>query len=97
MNKELEGAKTKRKCDSCGQWIAGRPKFCPLCFDYVDLNEKREDLKEMEKQRVKEEKRAAFNSKPAHIRFFLTIGHAAEVVYVSIMSFIGWLLLWIAG
>lgn len=89
--------KVERKCDSCGQWITGVHRLCPLCGAHVDHrvkeNEEKEQREEEEIQRKKEE----FLAKPPVTRFFLKVLKIVEFVYMSVIGFIAWLLFWLGG
>lgn len=87
----------KRKCDSCGKWNEGRPKYCVHCEGYLDINEKRADQRALDQQLSKIKKQAEFESKAPFVRAIIRVGNFLEMIYISIISFIAWVVTWVAG
>lgn len=92
-----EPLKVERKCDSCGKWIQGIHRLCPLCGDHVDHRTREIEEKEQRAEEEVERKREEFLAKPPVTRFFLKILKIIELVYMSIIGFIAWLLFWLGG
>lgn len=92
-----EEGSIRRKCDSCGQWNVGRPKFCQHCENYLDRNVMEEEAAERRKAVAIAQAKMDFESKPPGIQFLIKIGNAFEAVYLGIVGFIAWFLFWLGG
>ena len=87
----------KRKCDSCFEWVNGKPKMCPHCQNYLDHRVRENEQKLAQQEKVTAEKKEAFEAKPPIIRLFIQIGNVFEFIFISITGFIAWLLFWLGG
>lgn len=87
----------KRKCESCGEWVEGKPRICPLCNDFLDHRVRKDEEREAAKLKVIEAEKAAFESKSPAVKVIIKVGRVVYAIYMAIVSFIAWLLFWIGG
>lgn len=87
----------RRKCDSCGQWNEGRPKYCIHCNDYLDHHIKREEAAQRRKAVAEAQAKVDFEAKSPTMKVLIRIGNLFEAVYLGIVGFIAWLLFWLGG
>ncbi|MCB9235598.1 MAG: hypothetical protein H6581_28335 [Bacteroidia bacterium] len=93
----MSSQNTKRKCDSCGEWNFGKPKFCQHCGDFLDHHEREIEQKEVAKSEAIAAEVAAFEAKTPVAKFFLRVGRFIYTIYMAIVSFIAWVIFWLAG
>lgn len=87
----------RRKCDSCGQWNTGRPKFCVHCDGYLDHRVRDEEKAARRKAVEQAQKQMEFEEKPKYLQVLIKIGRVVEAVYMAIIGAIAWFLFWMGG
>lgn len=93
---------TDKKCPSCGQWTTWNHQLTDRCTHCNELLDKRtvEDHQRFETQLKINDENSFFAPKPGDNPFMIAFrktAWAVHFVYMSIVSFILWLLAWLAG
>lgn len=78
-------------------WTQGEAYFCMHCRAVLDPEREEAKLAIIKKLRAKREAIAAEQQLPPVKRSLRKIGRIFEAIYLSIVSFIAWLLFWLAG
>ena len=97
MDKSPPIDKIERKCDSCGRWVEGRYRLCPVCGEHMDHRQREYEEKEQAATEEKEKKAEELAAKPPVVQFLLRVARTAETVYMSIVGGIAALLFWLGG
>jgi hypothetical protein len=92
-----ESGYPKRLCPKCKQWSFGQIEYCSHCQAALDPVAEKAKVDAVEKARKLEEERAAEALLPPVKGFLRKLGRTVETVYLAIISFISWVLFWIAG
>ncbi len=93
---------SEKKCPDCGQWTTWNHQLNDTCQHCGELLDKRriQDLNSFENQQKTNDENSFFAIKPGDNSFMIFIrktGWVINVIYVSIVSFMLWLLAWLAG
>jgi hypothetical protein len=93
----IQNQSRKRRCPQCKGWTQGEAYFCLHCRAVLDPD--REDKKMQLVAQLKAKRAAIANEAalPPSQRRLRRIGRVFETIYLAIVSFIAWLLFWLAG
>lgn len=97
--------KSTRKCPHCGQWSAWNQEptdRCQFCQHLLDPDafarqQAQEDRKAEEKERFTVDFIKIDPDDPFFLKFFKRIGLGFQLLFVAIMTFILWLIAFLAG
>lgn len=87
----------KRRCPQCQGWTLGEAYFCAHCRAVLDPEREQVKLAVVQKMKAKRAAIAAEAQLPPFKRRLRRIGRIFETIYLAIVSFIAWLLFWVAG
>jgi hypothetical protein len=87
----------KRRCPQCKGWTPGEAYFCLHCRAVLDPEREKAKLVIIDKLKAKRAAIAAEAQLPPIKRGLRRIGRIAETIYLAIISFIAWVMFWVAG